>query len=39
MSIDKASFLVLFHAKLRHETTRDVTVEDFLKVLGWRPRR
>ena len=22
--------------ELRHETTRDVLVEDFLKVLGWR---
>ena len=24
------------HTELRHETTRDVMVEDFLKVLGWR---
>ena len=24
------------HTELRHETTRDVLVEDFLKVLGWR---
>ena len=27
------------HTELRHETTRDVMVEDFLKVLGWRQRR
>jgi len=27
------------HTQLRHETTRDVMVEDFLKVLGWRQRR
>ncbi len=27
------------HTELRHETTRDVRVEDFLKVLGWRQRR
>ena len=25
--------------ELRHETTRDVLVEDFLKVLGWRQSR
>ncbi len=24
------------HTGLRHETTRDITVEDFLKVPGWR---
>ena len=27
------------HTDLRHETTRDVMVEHFLKVLGWRRRR
>jgi len=27
------------HTELRHETIRDVMVEDFLKVLGWRQRR
>ncbi len=27
------------HTELRHDTTRDVMVEDFLKVLGWRRRR
>ena len=27
------------HTQLRHEITRDVMVEDFLKVLGWRRRR
>ena len=27
------------HTELRHETTRDVMVEDFLKLLGWRQRR
>ena len=27
------------HTQLRHETTRDVIVEDFLKVLGWKQRR
>ncbi len=27
------------HTRLRHEITRDVTVEDFLEVLGWRRRR
>jgi len=25
--------------ELRHETTRDVLVEDFLKVLGWKQKR
>ena len=25
--------------ELRHETTRDILVEDFLKVLGWRQSR
>ena len=27
------------HTELRHETTRDVMVEDFLKVLGGKQRR
>jgi len=25
--------------ELRHETTRDILVEDFLKMLGWRQSR
>ena len=27
------------NTELRHETIRDILVEDFLKVLGWRRRR
>ena len=27
------------HTELRHDTTRNVMMEDFLKVLGWRRRR
>ena len=27
------------HTELRHETTRDVMVEDFLEVLGWRRKQ
>jgi len=29
-------YCVNSHTQLRHETTRDVMVGDFLKVLGWR---
>ena len=27
------------NTELRHDTIRDILVEDFLKVLGWRRRR
>ncbi len=27
------------HNELRHDTTRDVIVGDFLKMLGWRQKR
>ena len=29
-------YFINSHTQLRHETTRDVMVEDFLRVLGWR---